>query len=78
MPAPWIAVQFVDRVHHSCPQRIQMDVADQLQKVGVLLAGYRFVAVLKQVPRTFVPQVEDNGVTGQENLRGQGSTIDKL
>ena len=41
-----------------------MDVADQLQEVRVFFADDGFVAVLKEMARTFMSFVEGDGVTG--------------
>ncbi len=43
-----------------------MYVADQLKQIGVFLASNGFIAVLEKVSRTFVLEVEDNGVAGQK------------
>lgn len=72
MPAPWIAIQFVDCFYQTCPQWIQMNVADQLKQIGIFLAGNGFIAVLEQVPRTFVLEIEDYGVAGKQAAHEDG------
>jgi hypothetical protein len=41
-----------------------MDIADKFQKVRLLLAKNRFVAVLKQMAVPAVAAVEINGISG--------------
>ena len=45
-----------------------MDIADQFEKVAVLLAKNRLVTVLKKVTETLVSAVIAHGVTGQKPL----------
>ena len=40
-------VKFVDCFHQPCPQRIEMNVANQFKQVSVFLADNPFVAVLQ-------------------------------
>ena len=43
-----------------------MDITDQFQQVGILLAQDRFVTILEQDPMPTVSSVVGHGVTGQE------------
>ena len=45
-----------------------MDVGDQLEKIGVFLAKYRFVAVLKKLSMLAVPSIEIGRVASQKPL----------
>jgi hypothetical protein len=53
-------------LRQSGPQRIEVDVTDQLQEVGVLLADDGLIAILEEMARPVVSQVEINGVPGKE------------
>ena len=43
-----------------------MDVADQLQQIGLFLAEDGFVSVLKQMPASFMTAVEAHRISGQQ------------
>jgi len=43
-----------------------MDIADKFQKIRLLLAEYRFIAILKKLSVPFVSMVESNGITGEK------------
>jgi len=50
---------------NSRPYRIEMNVAHQLQEIGVFVADNGLVAVLKKMSGSLVAQIENHGVTGQ-------------
>ena len=66
MPAEAVRLQFLQRGHQSGPQWIEMDIADQFQKIRLLLAKDRFVPILEKVSMTAVAAVEADPVSGQE------------
>jgi hypothetical protein len=68
MAAETVAIKFIELRYQLGTQRIQMDIRDQFQKVGVLLAENGLVPVLKQVAASPVPAVETHGVSRQKPL----------
>jgi hypothetical protein len=42
-----------------------VDIANQLEQVGVFLTEYGFIAVLKKMPSTAIPPIEVENVPGQ-------------
>jgi hypothetical protein len=60
-PSPW-----------PLPEGIQVNVPDQLKKVGFLFAEDRLVAVLKKVARSFVPFVKRDRISGKETPHKRG------
>jgi hypothetical protein len=61
-------VQFRYAGNNSGPKRIQMDVANQFEEIGVLLAQDRFISVLKKVPGTLVASVVIDCIPGEKSL----------
>jgi hypothetical protein len=45
-----------------------MDVANQLQQIGILLAENGFITVLEKMPATLVPTVEAHRIPGEQAL----------
>jgi len=43
-----------------------MDIADQLQQIGLFLAENGFVAVLEKMPASFMTAVEAHHISGQQ------------
>src|SRR3989339_866049 len=74
MSGPGIDVERGKIRHLPDPQRIEMDVADQFEEIGVLLADDRFVTVLEEVARALVAEVEIDGIAGQEPAHEEGQT----
>ena len=66
MASPRIFVQFFEILRQFCTQRVEMDIADKFQEIGIFLADDGFVAVLKKVATTFMFFVEGNRVSGHE------------
>jgi hypothetical protein len=48
-----------------CAERVEMEVADEFQKVRLFLDHDGLVAVLEEVPDPFVTAIESAGVSGQ-------------
>jgi hypothetical protein len=67
--APSILIQSRQPLDNPRPQGIQVNVADQLQKVGFPLAEDRLEAVLKQLAAALVPPVELHGIAGKHALQ---------
>jgi hypothetical protein len=61
-----VPIQLTEIRYQLCAQRVQVDVAHQLQQVRVFLAQNGLVPVLKQVPASPVPQVEADGIARQK------------
>lgn len=59
-------VELGDILYQSSAQWIQMDVSNQLQQIGVLLADHGLVPILEQMARPFVPEVEVDGIPGEQ------------
>lgn len=49
-----------------------MDVANQFEQVGVLLANEGFVPTLKEISRALVPQIEVEGIACQQTAHERG------
>ena len=55
-----------------------MDVAYQLQEIGLLFANNRLVPVLKQMTRTLVTDVEVYGIPGEQSAhKGRESVVSR-
>ncbi|BDV42290.1 hypothetical protein GURASL_12130 [Geotalea uraniireducens] len=66
MAGPVIRVKRVEAGNDVSSQRIEMNVPNELQKVGIFLADDRLVPILEEMPASIVSEVEDDGVTGQQ------------
>ena len=66
MTAPRVMEQFLQLADHSGSQWIEMDIADQFQKIRLLFADNRFIAVLKQMPIPKVTAIVEDCVAGQK------------
>ena len=66
---PRKAVQLWQSGHQTRPQRVEMNVAEQLQQIGLGFDQKRLEAVLEDVAGAPVPPVEADGVTGVEEAR---------
>jgi len=66
MPCPSIPVKGTHFAHRTDTKRIQVDVSDQLQKIGVFFAHYRLVPILKKMATPMVPPIEGNGISGEQ------------
>jgi hypothetical protein len=55
------------RPPQSCPYRIQMDIADQLQQIGFFVADDRLVTVLEEVAGPMMNPVEGHRIAGQQS-----------
>src|SRR5208337_2082802 len=61
-----ISIQFFKRLDNSRPQRIEVNVAHQLQEIDLFLAKNRLVAILKQMPASVTAPVKVPGITAQQ------------
>jgi hypothetical protein len=66
MPRPGIAVQSIHITNCPGPQRIEVDIPDQFQKIRFFLAYDGFVTVLKEMPNPAMPQVKGYSIPGQQ------------
>jgi hypothetical protein len=59
------------------PDRIEMNVTDQFQEIGVLLAEDGLVSCGKQVADPFVPAIKEAGITGKDRAHdaGEGKSL---
>jgi len=69
---PGVALQGAEVGHHLRPERIQVEIAHELEEVPVLLHHDRLVPVLEEVARPAVPAVEGPGVAGEERAHAPG------
>jgi hypothetical protein len=60
-----ISAQCLHVFYQSGTKRVQMDVSNKFEQVGLFLAKYRFVTILKKVAMTAVPSVKIDGMPGQ-------------
>lgn len=51
-----------------------MNISNQFEKVGILFTNNRFVSILKQMSRTFVPEVEVDGIAGEKSAHQGGQS----
>ena len=63
---PGVFVQFLEVADQAGSQRVEVDVAHQLQKIRIFFADHGFVSVLKKVAATLVSFVKGNGIPGHE------------
>ena len=72
MPGPCIAVEGGEIGNQSGPQRIEVDIANQFEEVGIFLADDGFVAVLKEMPGTVVTAIEIDGIACEKSAHEGG------
>jgi len=72
MPAIRIAVQSGQIRNHSGPERIQVNVTNQLLQIGLFLAYDGFIPVLQQMPMPLVTAVETDYIPGQQSPHQSG------
>lgn len=72
MAAPWVAIQLSQVLHETGTQGIEVDVADQFQKIRLLFTDDGLIAVLKEMPDTAMAEVKGNGMTGEEAAHESG------
>ena len=59
---PRIVVQILKVLYHAGPQGVEVDIANEFQKVGVFFADNRFAPVLEQMATAFMAIVEIDSV----------------
>jgi hypothetical protein len=67
-----ILVQRFQILDDAGTQGVQMDIANQFQKVWIFLAQDGFIPVLKQAPMAFMPVIETDCVAGQKPAHNRG------
>jgi hypothetical protein len=72
MAAVSISIQFFKRLDNSRSQRVEVNVARQLQEIDLFLAKNRLVAVLKQMPASMAAPVKASGITAQQAAHNGG------
>lgn len=75
MPTPGVPVECRQRWDESGAERIEVDVADQLQEVRILLDQDGLVAVLEEVALPLVAAVEGPGVPGEQPPHAGGERL---
>jgi hypothetical protein len=55
--------------------RIQMDIAGQLQKVRIVFADDRFIPILKQMVRALVPSIEVDHIAREKPSHALGKGL---
>jgi hypothetical protein len=66
MATPWVTPQLLKVMHQTGPKRVEVNVAGQLQQVGLVLADNRFVTVLEQVTESPIAVVEVHNISGEQ------------
>ena len=66
MAAPLVFVQRLHIRHNVCAQGIEMNISDQFEQVGFLLADNGLVPVLENMPGAAMPSIESNGISGEQ------------
>jgi hypothetical protein len=66
VPAEWVQGQIVETLHDPCTDRVQVDVTDKFQKIGIFLAQNGLDPVLKKMAVSAVGSVIPESITGQE------------
>jgi len=72
---PGVPLQALEGQDHVGPERVQVEIADQLQEVGLLFYHNRLVPVLEEVADPVVAPIEgppQSGVRRERMLRGSG------
>ena len=69
---PGVPVAGAEVRHELRPERIQVEVADQFQEVGLFLHHDRLVPVLEEVAASLVAPVEGTGVPREEAPHAPG------
>ena len=74
MSAVRIGIQFSEIRYQFGAKGVQVNIANQLQKIGVFLAQDGFIAVLKQMTMAPVAAIIRHDITGQQptHHRGKG------
>jgi hypothetical protein len=65
MAGPLVAVEGIQIGNHVRPQRVEVDVVQELAKLRLPLGENGLEAPLKEVPNTVVASVEGGGVAPQ-------------
>jgi len=66
VPAERVQGQVVETLHNACTDRVEVDVTDKLQKIGIFLAQDRLEPVLEKMAVSAVGPVIPESITGQE------------
>ena len=74
MTRPGIGVEAINGFYKVGSQGVQVDIANQFDEVRIFFANDRLVTVLEQMAPSLVPQVEGNGIAGQESSHEGGQT----
>lgn len=72
MSGPRIVVEIIDTHPQLRAHRIEVDIADEFEKVGLLLNQRAFEAVLEQVTAAAMEAVETRGIGAEPALREAG------
>ena len=63
---PGVFVEFFEILHQFCSQGIEVDVANQLQKIRIFFADNGFVSILEEMATSLMTFIEGDGVTGHK------------
>ena len=64
--SPRILLQFGDGPYDFRPERVEMDVFHDIEKISGSVYDRRLVAVLEEVPNALVPLIEIFGISRQQ------------
>jgi hypothetical protein len=66
MAAPWI---IFGTINQASPEGIQMNIANQLQKIGISVTNNGLIASLKEMPYPIISPVKIQGIPGMKSLQ---------
>lgn len=72
VPSPWIPVQFLNGLHESGTNGVEMKVAYELKEVSFLLHENRLEAILHEMTLTVVAAIEERRVPTQQAMHQLG------
>ena len=72
MTRPGIEVETINSFYKVGSQGVQVDIANEFEEVRIFLAHDRLVTVLEEMAPSVVPQVEGDGIAGQESSHEGG------
>ncbi len=61
-----VSGKIIEVVDNSCTQGIQVNITNQFDKIGILLAKNRFVPILEELAVTVMSFIKGDGMAGEE------------
>jgi hypothetical protein len=75
VPAPGVAIELIQAADNSGPQGIEVDIANQFQKIGFFFADDGFVTILKKMAGPAIAEIEGRGITGEQAAHEAGKFL---